>query len=240
MLWLPDMTIRRLQHRAVDAIKRHALALSAGSRAAQTRVLQEYLWIEEGAEAIALDRIPPEAPWLGKLVRRQLDDETRHAALLRARLAELGVAHTRPAPSILRVKLWWLDRVCAPYHDRFAAGRVVVLLAVAAQLETTGVRMFERHLGVLEATRPGDPTIELLRAILRDERRHMKSCRAAATKLVRDDERAAYAELCDEVAQVDRSFGVTISLGFWINLAAATLRDRATAGTPVAAGKAAA
>lgn len=221
------MTIRRLQHRAVDAIKRHALALSVRSPAAQTQVLQEYLWIEEGAEAIALDRIPPEAPWLAKLVTRQLADETRHAQLLRARLAELG-AETKPPPGFLRVKLWILDRVCAPYMDRFASGRVVVLLAVAAQLETTGVRMFERHLGVLDRFAPDDPTAEILRSILRDERRHMKSCNAAARKLLRHGERAVYNELCDKVAAVDRSFGITISLGFWINLAATTLRDSTT------------
>ena len=222
------MTIRRLQHRAVDAIKRHALALSVRSQRAQTQVLQEYLWIEEGAEAIALDRIPPEAPWLAKLVDRQLADETRHARLLRARLAELG-AELKPPPSILRVKLWVLDRVCTPYEARFAAGRVVVLLAVAAQLETTGVRMFERHLSVLDELAPGDPTGELLRSILRDERRHMKSCNSAARKLLRHGERAVYEELCDKVAAVDRSFGITISLGFWLNLATTTLRDRGTA-----------
>ena len=220
------MTIRRLQHRAVDSIKRHALAISIRSRKAQTQVLQEYLWIEEGAEAIALDRIPPEAPWLGKLVTRQLADEERHAKLLRGRLAELGVASTRPPPSILRVKLWWLDRVCAPYMTTFEAGRVVVLLAVATQLETTGVRMFERHLGVLDSLAPDDPTGDLLRSILRDERRHMKSCNSAARKLLREHERVAYEELCDKVAAVDRAFGITISLGFWLNLATATLRDR--------------
>lgn len=219
------MTIRRLQHQAVDAIKRHALAVSARSRKAQTQVLQEYLWIEEGAEEITLDRIPPEAPWLAKLVTRQLEDETRHAKLLRGRLAELGVA-TRPPPSILRVKLWWLDRVCAPYMTEFAAGRVVVLLAAAAQLEATGVRMFERHLGVLDELAPDDPTGELLRSILRDERRHMKSCNSAARKLLRPHERPLYDELCDKIAAVDRSFGITISVGFWLNLVAAALRDR--------------
>ncbi len=228
------MTIRRLQHHAVDAIKRHALALSVRSQRAQTQVLQEYLWIEEGAEAIALGRIPPEAPWLARLVGRQLEDEARHARLLRARLAELG-AELKPPPSILRVKLWFLDRVCAPYLDRFAAGRVVVLLAVAAQLEATGVRMFERHLGVLEQLAPDDPTGELLRSILRDERRHVKSCNSAARRLLRDGERVTYDELCDKVAAVDRSFGITISLGFWLNLATTTLRDRGTAVEQVAA-----
>ncbi len=232
--------VRRFQHRTVDAIKRHALAVSVRSRKAQTQVLQEYLWIEEGAEAIALDRIPPEAPWLAKLVTRQLEDETRHAKLLRARLAELGVASTRPPPSILRVKLWWLDRVCGPYMDAFAAGRVVVLLAVAAQLETTGVRMFERHLGVLDELAPDDPTGEVLRSILRDERRHMKSCNSAARKLLREHERATYEELCDKIAAVDRSFGITISVGFWLNLVSAAVRDRHLVLAAPSLGKAAA
>lgn len=223
--------MRDLQHRTVDAIKRHALTISLHSPTAHRQVLQEYLWIEEGAEAIALDRIPPEAPWLGKLVTRQLADETRHAELLRARLAELGVGVTRPPPSILKAKLWWLDRVCEPYQRAFAAGPVVVLLAVAAQLETTGVRMFERHLRVLEDHAPEDPTAAILRSILADERRHAKSCLAAARKLVRPDEQARFAELRDKVAQVDRSFGITISLGFWLSIAAARLRDRGVVAT---------
>ncbi len=221
------MMMRDFQYRAVDSIKRHALTISLRSRKAQTQVLQEYLWIEEGAEAIALDRIPPEAPWLDKLVTRQLSDEERHAKLLRARLAELGVASTRPPPSILRVKLWWLDRVCAPYRQAFAAGPVVVLLAVAAQLETTGVRMFERHLHVLDSRAPGDPTGDILRSILSDERRHAKSCASAARKLLRDHEHAAFDELCEKVAAVDRSFGITISLGYWVNIATTAFRDRA-------------
>ncbi|MGE0550536.1 MAG: ferritin-like domain-containing protein [Kofleriaceae bacterium] len=221
------MMMRDLQHRAVDSIKRRALTLSLHSRAAQRLILQEYLWIEEGAESIALDRIPHDAPWLGKLVARQLADETRHAALLRRRLAELGVGVTRPPPSILRAKLWWLDRVCVPYKEAFEAGDVIVLLAVAAQLEATGVRMFERHLAVLEATTPDDPTAVIIRSILSDERRHMKSCAAAARKLLRDHEHARFDELVDKIAAVDRSFGITISLGFWLNIATAALCDRA-------------
>ncbi len=148
------MIFQELQRRAVDGIKRHALTIAAGSPRAEAQVLQEYLWCEESAESDALRQTigtagPP--AWVTKLLARQLADEERHAALLRERLAALGANADRPAPAIARAKLWWIERACAPYASAFAAGPVVVLLAVAAQLEATGVRMFGRHLGVLEA-----------------------------------------------------------------------------------------
>src|SRR5690606_13860241 len=139
----------------VDSIKRHALVISLGSPRAQAHVLTEYLWSEEGAESAVFERMPPNAPdWLGQLIRRQLVDEQRHAGLLRTRLAELGVTTTRQPPRLSKVKLWWLERVCAPHAHAFAAGPIVVVLAAAAQLEATGVRMFGRHLEVLEARVP--------------------------------------------------------------------------------------
>ncbi len=221
------MTIRDLQRQAVDSIKRHALTISLRSPRAQAHVLTEYLWSEEGAESTVLERVTPDAPeWLDKLIRRQLLDEQRHASLLRGRLAELGVTVTRPPPQLLKVKLWWLDRVCEPYKTAFAAGPIVVLLAAAAQLEATGVRMFSRHLGVLEERAPADPTTEIIRSIVGDEKRHAKSCRAAALRLVREDERALFDELCDKIAAIDRALGITISIGFWVVLAASAVRDR--------------
>ncbi len=221
------MPIRELQRVAVDTIKRHALAMSVRSPRAQAQILQEYLWTEEGAESTALERVSKDAPpWLDKLVARQLADERRHAELIRTRLGELGIAQTRPPPAILKAKLWWLDRVCTPYKGVFAAGAMVVTLAVAAQLETTGVRMFSRHLAVLEKLAPDDPTTAMIRSIISDEKRHAKSCAAAADKLVRDDERATYKELQAKVAEIDRSFGITISLGFWLLIATTALRDR--------------
>jgi hypothetical protein len=132
-----------------------------------------------------------------------------------------------------RVKLWWIERACAPYRDAFAAGPIVVFLAVAAQLEGTGVRVFGRHLGVLEererereagAATP-DPTAEVVRAILADEKRHAKSCAAALERLVTDEERGERAELRGRIAAIDRAFGVTIALGYWLLITAHALRD---------------
>lgn len=244
------MIMRELQRRAVDGIKRHALELSLGSPRAEAQILQEYLWSEESAESDALRRtIDAAAPpaWLGKLIARQLDDERRHAAILRGRLAALGADADRPPPAVARAKLWWIERACARYASAFAAGPIVVFLAVAAQLEATGVRVFGRHLGVLEARERGaaaaadaaapapgaaaassvpDPTAEVVRAILADEKRHARSCAAALERLVQDEERPALAELRGRIAAIDRAFGVTIALGYWLLIAAHALRDR--------------
>ncbi len=209
----------------MDAIKHHALVMSVRDRRAEAHILTEYVWAEEGAEAAALEDLGAGAPpWLGKLVARQLADEQRHAGLFRDRLAALGVNRVRPAPAILRAKLVWLDRVCAPYTGAFTAGRVVVLLAVAAQLEATGVRMFARHLDVLEERAPDDPTTAILRTVVADERRHAKSCAAAAHKLMRPEEEPAFDRLRETIAAIDRAFGITLSVGFWIAIAAARLR----------------
>jgi nicotinamide mononucleotide adenylyltransferase len=225
------MMIRTLQRHAVDHIKRHALGLSLGSPRAQAAILTEYLWTEEGAESTALHRVTAAAPaWVDKLVTRQLDDERRHAELLRTRLRELEVDTTRPAPALARAKLWWIERACAPYTAAFAAGPVVVLLAVAAQLESTGVRLFGRHLAVLEAheraTTAIDPTADVIRSILADETRHARSCAAAVDRLVRDDERDALDALRTRIGEIDRAFGVTIAVGFWLVVASHVLRDR--------------
>ncbi len=164
--------------------------------------------------------------WLGKLVANQLSDEARHAALLRARLAELGVAVDRPPPAIAKAKLWWLERAVAPYRTAFAAGEIVVMLAIAAQFEATGVRVFERHLGVLP---PEDPLHPVISSIVADERRHARSCAAALERVVAPPERFLLAELRERVADVDRALGVTIALGFWVLVATRVLRDRAEA-----------
>jgi len=203
--------------------------MSVRSPRAQAQILTEYLWTEEGAESTALERVGDGAPpWLAKLVTRQLADERRHARLFRTRLAELGIAHTRPPPAILRAKLWWLDRACAPYKGAFAAGPIVVLLAVAAQLEATGVRMFSRHLAVLEELAPDDPTTAIIRSVIADEQRHARSCAAAARKLTRDDERPVFDELREAIAGIDRAFGITISVGFWLVIAGSRVIPRGT------------
>lgn len=221
------MLLRQLQGQVVDAVKRHALAMAVDSPRAHIEVLREYLWSEEGAESVALGRIADDAPpWLAKLLANQLDDERRHAALLRDRLGELGASDDRPAPSLLRAKLWWIDRACAPYRTAFVAGPMVIVCAVAAQLETTGARVLARHLAVLEQRAPADRTAAVLRSILADERRHARSCDAAARRLLASDrERAEFDTLRARIAGIDRAFGVTIAIGYWLRMVTLTVRD---------------
>jgi hypothetical protein len=223
------MTMMAMQREMVDAIKRHAVAMSIRSPRAESYVLAEYLWAEEGTEQIALhraiDRSAEPPPWLAKLISAQLADERRHAELLRGRFAQLG-AEPPPAPALARAKLWWLERACKRYLDAFAAGPIVVLLAVAAQLEATGARVLGRHLGVMEARAAEHPTTLVLRAIVADERRHAKSCAAAAERLVRADEREAFDALRARVASIDRSFGITLAVRYWVLVAALAAADR--------------
>jgi hypothetical protein len=225
------MSLMAIQREAVDAIKRHAVAMSIRSPRAEAYVLTEYLWAEEGTEQTALhqaiERSVQPPPWLDKLIAAQLADERRHASLLRERLAALGT-ELRPAPALARAKLWWLERACARYLDAFAAGPIVVLLAVAAQLEATGARVLGRHLGVMERRAASHPTTAVLRAIVADERRHAKSCAAAADRLVRDDERDQFDALRARVATIDRSFGVTLAVRYWLLVAALAAADRIT------------
>jgi hypothetical protein len=224
--------VRDLQRRAVDEIKRHALVMSLDSPRAQAHILTEYLWSEEGAETAALHRTSTSTTpaWVDKLAANQLADEQRHAALLRERLVALGARTDRQPPGLMKAKLWWVERVTAPYMNAFEAGPVVVLLAIAAQLEGTGVRMFGRHLAVLEESRADDPTTSTLREILSDERRHAKSCAAAVDRLVLDHERTKLEELRERIAKIDRAFGVTISVVFWLVIASYATRDRLRGG----------
>ena len=128
---------------------------------------------------------PP--PWLAKLIAAQLADEHRHAGAPATRLAELGTASPRKPPALARAKLWWLERACAPYLRPFAAGPIVVMLAVAARFEATGVRVFARHLARARSDRRCRTLDRCCARSSRDERRHAKSCAAAAKRLVRDD-----------------------------------------------------
>lgn len=221
------MAFAQVQRVAVDAIKSSALRLARNSPRAQSYILTEYLWGEEGPEQTALQRTGAGEPptWLAKLVAAQLEDEHRHAQMFRDRLAALGVT-PKEAPPLAKIKLWWLDRACARYLTAFEAGPIVVALAAAARFEATGVRIFARHIAVLERSGHDEALLAMLRSIVDDEHRHAKSCAAAARKLVRPDEQTLFAALDADIAKIDRAFGVTLAVRYWLLLASLATRDR--------------
>ena len=63
------------------------------------------------------------------------------------------------------------------------------------------MRVFARHVDVLERTLPDAALLPVLRAVLADERRHARACRAALDRLLADGEQP---ELCALVARIDR------------------------------------
>src|SRR3569623_3641632 len=225
----PTTRFERVQRVAGEAIKAHALRLASGSRRAQVYILTEYLWGEEGPEQALLARTGgAETPaWLGKLIAAQLVDEQRHARMFRERIETLG-ASPREAPPLVKAKLCWLDRACAAYYAKFAAGPIVVMLAAAAQFEATGVRLFSRLVGVLETSGADRELLALLRSIVGDERRHARGCAAAAQRLVAASEQADYAEQCARIARIERAFGITLAVRYWLLLAALAARDGVT------------
>jgi rubrerythrin len=222
------------QAHLVDGIKRRAVEASLASPRGEAWILSAYLASEEQAEASSLARTAAAGgpPWLARLIERQLEDEARHARLLRERLAALGAPRDE-APGreglFARGKLWLFARACRGAGARFAAGEIVPLLACALRLERTGVRMFTRHLAVLDASRRGHETAEMLRAILADERRHVRGCETALSRLVAEHERPALAALDARIARADRAFGVSSSVAMWAIVTAHRLRDRVAA-----------
>jgi rubrerythrin len=220
--------IDRVQRRVVDAIKRNAASIALHSPRANQRVVTEYLWTEEGAEAAALrhaasDSNSPE--WLQKMLKNHQRDEQRHAQMFRTYLATQGVTTPASPPRWVGAKLWWLQLACQPYQQAFHAGNVVVALAVAAQFEVTGVRIFERHLEVLRARAPLSPLTDLLTTIVADEKHHAKSCATAVQRLTLPHEHQVLKELQKAVASIDRSFGISLSTMHWLHIAALRIHD---------------
>jgi hypothetical protein len=219
-----------VQARLVDAIKRRAITLSLASPPSEAWLLAGYLFAEEQAEGLALTKtILSSGPsWLARMIERQLADEARHATLLRGRLTAIGedVVPLR-AGAMLGGKMWLLERLCDASADQFASGRIVPLLACAAQLERTGVRVFARHLRVLEERgRHDDDTTAALRSILADEERHVKGCAGALARLITPEERPALVALERRIARVDRALGVSSSLVVLAIVAAQRVKER--------------
>ncbi|MFL5348049.1 MAG: hypothetical protein ACJ8AT_24930 [Hyalangium sp.] len=198
-------------------------------------LLRVYLAGEEYAENDALlGRLKALGPaWLSDGMERHLADERRHAALLRARLAELGAdpaAHLPGGVDGLEAgKLRRLRALVTTYAKDFEAGERVPLLAVAARMEAMSVRIFQRHVEVLEAwereSGAPHPTAELLRSVVKDEQRHVRGCELAIERLVQPQEREALAALGARIEAIERRGATAGALALWAVGVALRLRQ---------------
>jgi rubrerythrin len=195
---------KRTQARLVDRIKRRAIRRLHRSPRGEARLLQIYLWAEEGAEA----EVPSAPAWLRDQLAAHVADERRHALMLRNRLRQLGHGPTPPrVDPISRAKLARMRKLAAKAAAEFRAGACVPVMAVAFRAETMGVRVLRRHVAEIDGdTRP------ILQRILADEERHVAECESALARLVADDERPALDALVARIDRAERAFGVTAAL----------------------------
>ncbi len=214
----------------LEVVKRRALRVLHKTPEGEAVLLGVYLAGEEQAEsAVLLDAVVESAPlWLARSMERHRADEQRHAGLFRARLVAIGAEPT--APALDPVSAWKLRRLRAlgpRFSHKFRAGISVPLLAVAWRMEVMGVRVFARHVEVLEARGGQDATLSLLRNVLADERRHEASAKHSLDRLLGEDEGDRFQALVREVDAIERSFGITgafllLAMGGWLWLKTAT------------------
>lgn len=226
---------RRFQGAAVHRVKRAAVAQLHHSVEGEALLLRVYLAGEEYAENDALlGRLRALGPsWLSEGIERHLADERRHAALLRARLAALGVdPETRlpgGADGLEARKLRRLRALVTNHARDFEAGERVPLLAVAARMEAMSVRIFLRHLTVLEpwerASGTHHPTAGLLRGVVQDELRHVRGCERALERLVKPRELEVLGKLNSDIEAIERSGATRGAVALWAVGVALRLRQ---------------
>lgn len=203
----------------LEATKRPALRLLHRTRAGEVALVRLYLEAERHAERAApwepMLESASAPPWLRRWLDQHREEERRHAALFAERLRALGGRDTgaRGLDVISRGKLRALHRLVEAAAPRFVAGAVVPALAVAWRMEVMGVRVFARHVDVLEAARPQASLLPVLRSVLADERRHARACRASLDRLLADGEGPALSALVARIDRIERRLGIAGAVG---------------------------
>jgi rubrerythrin len=125
-------------------------------------------------------------PELRQLVRVHRDDEIRHAAMLKERLAQLGES-PQPIPAELRV----IDRILRHTgrgDQAFVAERTEIMetYLVLQVIEERGVAQFPK---IANAMRPFDPaSAAVIDRITRDEERHVRYAMAISRRYAPADD----------------------------------------------------
>ena len=203
----------RARDLCLETIKRPAIRALHATRRGEAALLGIYLMGEEHAEeAVLLDAIALDAPpWLSRWLEKQRADEARHARMFRERLRALTGAEPRSAATIDPVSRWKLDRLrklASQFASRFRHGLLVPLLAIAWRMEQMGVRVFTRHIDVLDVPGADHPTLTLLRKVVTDEKGHVAAVERALTRLTTAPEWNDLQLLVLKIDRIERAFGV--------------------------------
>jgi hypothetical protein len=228
-----------LRDAVLERVKRPALRVLHASPAGEAAILRVYLEGEEHAErAVLLDTERLAAPdWLARWLVKHRADEARHAEMLKARIAELTgkpAMATGKMDPVSRWKMRRLEAIARRAAPRFRHGLLVPLLATAWRMERMGVRVFARHVEVLEGKET--PTLPMLRKILRDEKKHVAACEWALARLVSSQEWNDLQRLVLQIDRVERAFGVLgavilFTMGALLWLGSSTSRSLTPAAT---------
>jgi rubrerythrin len=143
---------------------------------------------EESDEAMVFDTLLARVddPQLNKLVRIHRDDEDRHAQMLRACVARIGIAPA-PVPTDLRIVLR-IDRELGGFADRFQAtdGGVMEAYLLLQVIEERAVMQYPL---IARALRHYDPkSADTVMRVVEDEERHVRYARAISRKYAPDPE----------------------------------------------------
>jgi hypothetical protein len=141
---------------------------------------------EDSDEAMVFDTLLARVddPQLNKLVRIHRDDETRHAAMLRACVERTGIVPVK-LPDDLRIVLR-IDRELGGFTERFHAddGGVMEAYLLLQVIEERAVMQFPL---IARALRPYDPqSADTVMRVVADEERHVRYARAISRKYAPD------------------------------------------------------
>jgi len=142
---------------------------------------------EAGVFDALLERV--DDPKLHKMVRRHVDDEARHATLLRERVRAVGVTPP-PVPRSLSI-VDRINRALGDLGEGFVKNQRSVMEAyvLLEVVEERAVEQFPRIAAALDRVDP--VSAEVVRNIWEDEKRHVLYARAIGEKYAPDAETLA-------------------------------------------------
>lgn len=205
----------------VDKIKSAALANFQRTPSGEIIILKLYLRAEELAASsgsFSLDSILMNAPeWLCKEMEIHEKEEARHVRIFEKRIESISQSDGEvPLYLFSERKIIKFHSLARKFENRFEFGMIVPALVVALILENLGVRIFKRHLRVLNRIATKSPTVSLLSAVIKDEKRHIRGFLKSLRKLVKPSEYRDYRRLRDEAFSLEHKGGLTSAVTMFV------------------------